>query len=522
MNLAQMIERNAICHPSSVAIVHDKVRLTWSTFAERIACLSAGLGASGLETGDRVAILADNSHRYMELMYAAPWFGAITVPLNHRLSDLELLGILEDCKATMLVTDGASADRARRLKAQAAELETLVWADDEPAQHGFLDYENLIDSNQARAPAQTDGNDLIGIFYTGGTTGRPKGVMHTHTNLWTSALSYATMMGLSPSTVSLCSAPLFHVAAMSAAVPALMVGGAVVVLSRYDTDAVIDAIADERVTIANFVPAMLRMLVDNPRLADADLSSLDTVIYGAAPMPPALLDEVLAALPRTNIRHAYGMTELTACITILAGEYNRPERREEGRWRSAGHAVIGADVRIFDEDDCEVPRGTVGEICARGPMVMAGYWNQREATDQALRGGWMHTGDAGYIDEQGFLFVVDRLKDMIISGGENVYSAEVEAAISLMEGVHQCAVFGVPHQKWGEAVHAVIVPKPGASLDAESVIAHCREQIAGYKLPRSIEVRTEPLPLSGANKVLKRDLRAAHLEQNAGHEKSNV
>lgn len=502
--------------PDKLALVFGNRKSTWAQLNNRTARLAGGLQAEGFVAGDRIALLAENSLRYVELLFAASWFGAVAVPLNHRLSDKELAVILEDCGACALFTDETSSERAIFLQRSLGHPCRLFWAGEGSGPEGVKSCDELVAASKPVEPAGAVGDDLFGIFYTGGTTGRPKGVMLTHTNLWMSAFSYCSVMGLSQTTVSLCSAPLFHVAAIAAAIPALLMGGAVVILPRFDAAAVFSAIAEHRVTVANFVPAMLRMLLDQPEAIREQMKSLDTLIYGAAPAPSALIDEVLETFPYLKLCHAYGMTELCGCISILPWQYNTAERRGEGRWRSAGHVIPGAEIRIVNASGNGVPHGEVGEICARGSVVMRGYWNQPEATSEALRDGWLHTGDAGFMDDQGFVYVVDRIKDMIISGGENIYCAEVEATISLLSSVHQCAVFGVPDAKWGEVVHAVIVPKPGAVLEQEDVVRHCRSLIAGYKVPRSVEFRREPLPLSGANKVLKRTLREEYLSGRAG------
>jgi long-chain acyl-CoA synthetase len=252
---------------------------------------------------------------------------------------------------------------------------------------------------------------------------------------------------------------------------------------------------------------MLSMLVQLPDLERYDLSTLRLITYGASPMPEAVLQECLRRLPHIRFAQSYGMTELSPVATMLGTEQhtlNAPP----GRLRSAGRPVYSAEVRIVDPSDNELPRGQVGEIVVRGPIVMKGYWRQPELTAQTLRGGWMHTGDSGYFDDEGFLFIADRIKDMIISGGENVYSIEVENAICSHPDVSQCAVIGIPDQRWGEAVHAIVVPRAGvATLSAESIVMHCRTLIAGYKCPRSIDLRDEPLPLSSVNKVDKAVLR---------------
>ena len=274
----------------------------------------------------------------------------------------------------------------------------------------------------------------------------------------------------------------------------------------------LEAIERERTTVMSLVPTMLRMMVDHPSARTRDLGSLRRLMYGAAPMPEALLLAAMEILPNAMFTHAYGMTEATASCTVLPQKWTMPEYREAGRSRSVGRALTGLDVAVVDPFDTLLPAGETGEIVVRGPTVMKGYWNRPDLTEQTLRNGWLHTGDLGYRDAEGYIFLVDRLKDMIITGGENVYSSEVEEAIYAFPGVAQCAVIGIPHPKWGETVHAIVVGSPGIEIDGDALLSHCRERIAGYKCPRSIEVRGEPLPLSGANKINKPALRAPFWE----------
>ena len=257
---------------------------------------------------------------------------------------------------------------------------------------------------------------------------------------------------------------------------------------------------------------MIQMTVDHPGIEKYDLSSLRAVLYGASVISEAVMDRAMARLPKTQFYQAYGMTELSPCATILPWKDHIGEGRAKGRHRGAGRPTFTVDVRIVDADDKPVPRGTVGEICARGETVMLGYWERPEETAKAVIDGWMHTGDGGYMDEDGYVYVVDRIKDMIISGGENIYSAEVENCVAQHPAVAQCAVIGIPSDQWGETVHAVVMRKPGASVTAEEIISFCKDRIAGYKCPRTVKIQDEPLPLSGSGKILKRDLRAPYWE----------
>jgi long-chain acyl-CoA synthetase len=278
-----------------------------------------------------------------------------------------------------------------------------------------------------------------------------------------------------------------------------------VVIRAFSPEAVMQAIERHRVNEILLVPTMIQMLVDDPAIGEHDVSSLRRILFGASPMSEALLDRAVAALPDAQFVQAYGMTELSPVATILREQVG--EGRALGRHRSGGRATFGVQIRIVDADDRPVSHGTVGEICVSGDVMMMGYWERPEETAKAVVDGWMHTGDGGYMDQDGFVYVVDRVKDMIISGGENVYSAEVENVVAQFPAAAQCAVIGIPSDRWGEAVHAVVVPRSGATVDAAALIAFCHERIAGYKCPRSVDVRETPMAMSGAGKILKRELR---------------
>jgi acyl-CoA synthetase (AMP-forming)/AMP-acid ligase II len=327
--------------------------------------------------------------------------------------------------------------------------------------------------------------------------------MLSHTSLLTSTLgSLATAPIALPGGRMLVAAAMFHAAGFCALAFQLAVGGSRVILPAFEPTAALEAIARDRVTSTILVPTMIQMLLDHPALDSYDLSSLRTLLYAASPMSQALLERVMRALPRVGFIQAYGMTELSPITTLLTPEQHTVAERRGSVGRTAAHA----EVRVVDGHDREVPPGTVGEIVAGGAHVMLGYWNKPTETAEALRGGWMHTADAGWMDEDGYLHIVDRLKDMIISGGENVYSAEVENAISSHPAVAACAVIGVPDANWGERVHAVIVAKQGRGVTAKELRAHCKALIADDKAPRSCEL-VDALPLSPAGKVLKQELR---------------
>jgi long-chain acyl-CoA synthetase len=300
---------------------------------------------------------------------------------------------------------------------------------------------------------------------------------------------------------------MFHMADGASTFGVTLSGGRHAFVPRFEPLEVLQTIQAEKVTHAQFVPTMINMLVNHPRFSEFDISTLSFILYGASPMPEGVLRKAMQAMPHVRLMHAYGMTEAAPIVTLLDPRYTTLDGPFAGRLKSCGQAALACEVRVVDARRNELPRGAAGELAIRGANIMKGYWNKPAETAAVLENGWYYSGDGATMDDEGFVHIVDRLKDMIISGGENIYSAEVENAISLMPGVGEVAVIGVPDEQWGERVHAIIVPRQGSNLTREEVMEHCRQQIAGYKCPRSIDFRDQPLPLSGAGKVLKRELR---------------
>jgi long-chain acyl-CoA synthetase len=506
MNITHGLRRALQVNAEGLATVFGNRRRTWREIGERVPRLAAGLRLLGANPGDRVAILSLNSDRYLELYLATAWAGAVIVPLNIRWSPLENEDAMRDCRANVLFVDKAFASTGAALAKSIPGLK-LIYVDDGDVPAAMESYETLLVRSESIPDAMCSAADLAGIFYTGGTTGRSKGVMLSHGNLMVNALNALGEGLFQSSAIYLHAAPMFHLANGAAMYSLLLSGGSNIMIQGFTPEGVMAAIQSERVTDALLVPTMIQMLVDHPAIGSYDLSSLKHVIYGASPISEAVLGRAMAALPNAEFTQAYGMTELAPIATLLHWKEHIGEGRAKGRHRAAGRATLGCEVRIVDADDQPVPNGTVGEIVVRGDNVMMGYWERPEETAKAVIDGWMHTGDGGYMDEDGFVYVVDRVKDMIISGGENVYSVEVENAITQHPAVAQCAVIGIPDERWGELVHAVVVTKPGAKLSANELIEFCKTLIAGYKCPRSVEISETPLPLSGAGKVLKRDLR---------------
>jgi long-chain acyl-CoA synthetase len=512
MNVTQGLRRMLQADANGLATIDGNRRHSWRMLGDRVARLAGALQSSGIMAGDRVAVLMLNSDRYIELYLGVAWAGAVIVPTNTRWSIIEIEDSLRDCRPSMLVVDKTFAPIGVRLAKSISSI-TLVYAEDDVGPTEAKSYEKMIAAAQPIEDAMRKPEDLAGIFYTGGTTGRSKGVMLSHNNLVTNAL-HSLAEGLFPQgSIYLHAAPMFHLANGAAMFVQLLSGGCNVIIRSFTPEGVMDAVAAERVNISLLVPTLIQMLVDHPAFGSRNMSSLNRVIYGASPITEALLNRAMRKLPHVAFHQLYGMTEVAPCATHLPWRDHAGEGRAKGRHRGCGQAIIGVEVRIVDAERKPVASGTVGEVAIRGSNVMMGYWERPEETAKALVGGWMHTGDGGYMDEDGYFYLVDRIKDMIISGGENVYSIEVENVLAQHSVVVQCAVVGIPDERWGEAVHAIIVRKPGVTVDPAEVIAFCKDKIAHYKCPRSVEVRDDPLPLSGAGKILKRELRRPFWEK---------
>ena len=511
MTLTMGLRRSLAMDADAEALVGDEARLNRREMVDRVARLAAVLRNLGMQDGDRVAMLAANGQRYIEFYFGVLWAGGIVVPVNSRFALPEMNEQVRDAEPVVLIVDDTFVDMGIELANSVPSIKALILtgtADASGSRVRSIRYEDALHDVKPAADAMRQEDDIACLFYTGGTTGRSKGVMLSHGNLWANAMATIAHLGLDDSLVHLHSGPLFHLGAGGRVYATAVAGGKHVVMSRFTPEQALSTIAREKVTVATFVPTMLSMLLNLPDLCAYDLSSLRLITYGASPMPESVLQECLRRLPHVRFAQSYGMTELSPVATMLGAEHHKPNA-PPGRLRSAGRPVYSAEVRIVDTDDRELPRGEVGEIVVRGPIVMKGYWRKPELTAQTLRGGWMHTGDSGYFDDDGFLFIADRIKDVIISGGENVYSIEVENAICSHPDVGQCAVIGIPDERWGEAVHAIVVPRAGTySLTSEAIIAHCRTLIAGYKCPRSIDLRQDPLPQSSVNKIDKAALRA--------------
>ncbi len=507
MYLTQGVHRSVQINGNGTATSFKGRKGNWREFADRVARLAGALRALGVGPGDRVSMLGHNSDRYVEYYYSVFWLGAVAVPVNTRWSAAEILYSLDDSTPSVLFFDDSFVDQAASLREQVRSLRYCVFAGEGGAPEWAHDYERLVADTAPAEDIRRGGDALAAIMYTGGTTGFPKGVMLSHAGLISSLSSLAMVTHTDADAITLHAPPLFHMAAAVMMFSATFFGGCHSIVPGFVPALVINAIVADRVTDILLVPTMLKMLLDHHDASGGDLSSIRTLVYGAAPMPEAVLRRAIKALPDARFFHAYGQTELSPGATILGPQYQTLDG-DTSKLRSVGHALPGVEVKVAADDGAELPRGDVGEIWVRGPNIMMGYWNKPDVTAATMVDGWVRTGDAGYMDEDGFLFIVDRVKDMIISGGENIYSAEVENAVLKHPAIADCAVIGVPDDQWGERVHAIIVPRAGQSVTLEMLIEHCKALIAGYKCPRSCDIREQPLPLSAAGKVLKVELRA--------------
>ena len=454
--------------------------------------------------------MLSNCHRYFELYYACARMGAVIVPLNIRLARPEIVFILNDSEFKALIVDKTFAPYATG-RDTTPFVGTVIYSGDEtPA--NMLNYEDVVSKGshmQESVDQEMEDDDLaFRLYYTGGTTGRAKGVMLSHKNIVSNAMNAIIAAGYTSRDVYLHTAPMFHLADAGSTFALTMVGARHVFNPMFNPVQVLQTFQDEKITAVLLVPTMVNAVLNHPDVDKYDLSSIRRITYGASPMPIELLKQGLQKWGQI-FGQGYGMTETSPLLTGLETFDHIVDGTPEQvrRLSSCGKEALGVEVRVVNADDEDVLPGEIGEIIARGPNIMLGYWHMPEATAAAIVDGWMHTGDLATVDEENFIYIVDRAKDMIISGGENIFSVEVENALYTHPAVLEAAVIGIPHDTWGEAVHAVVVLKPGTSVSEDALIEHARTQIAGYKLPRSIEFYPEALPKSGAGKILKRDLR---------------
>lgn len=503
ITLAEMLRANARNYGAQPGYVHGERVLTHAAYLARCQALADALRLTGVRSQDRVAILAMNCLEYAEVYGACELAGHIIATLNFRYTAAEALAALQDAAPEVLIFQAQYADLIDGLRADLA-FQTYVCIGRAP--DWAIAYEDFVATGDpAYAPPDPDPESLTHLIYTSGTTGRPKGVLHAQKPLALKAQLHAGDIDVTPFDRVLIVMPMFHVGARGLMSAGQWRGAAIHILESFRPDDYLAEIERSRITICHLAPTMVKDMLDSPRLSELDLSSIKAILYAAAPMPLPTLRKGLELLGSV-FHQSYGQTE--GMVSSLLRCQHRPDgdAAERQRLLSVGQPYPGTQVRLLDEQGDEVPQGAEGEIVYRGPFMFRGYWNDSVLTLATLRDGWVHSGDVGRFDEDGFLYIVDRKKDMIVSGGENIYSREVEDALLTHAEVSEVAVIGVPHARWGEAVHAVVVRMEGSRLSEEALTAHCSERLASYKKPRSIAF-AEVLPKLANGKIDKKALR---------------
>ena len=482
-----------------VALIDRDRQFTYRQLNRRCNQLANALRNSGIRKGDRVVAILQNGHHMVEMMFATAKLGVIFTPLNFRLTVPEIEYITKDSGARSLFYHTEFQQLADGL-GQKINLDRVISCGSSTDLSGDQDYEALLQSGSDEDPDFDVSQDDIGLMmYTSGTTGRPKGAMLSHANTQWNAINVTTRMPLTSADKAVIVAPMFHIGGSSIlALPCLYLGATIITLPTFDANEVLETIKREKATVLFCVPTMWHMVMQALEETPYDLSGVNFFMTGAAPCPLP----VLHYFKKRNITmlEGFGMTEASPLLTILDPEHT------ESKNGSVGLPAMHVDVRVVDEQDNDVMSGEIGEVIARGPNLFTGYWNRPEATAEAMSGGWYHSGDLGYLDEDGFLFIVDRKKDMLISGGENVYPTEVEQTIYGHEAVSEVSVIGIPHEKWQEVPCAIIVTKDGFELTEQEIMDYCAGQLAKFKTPKKV-VFVDELPMSGAGKILKTELR---------------
>jgi len=501
--MTDIVRSQAAERPQQAALIVDEVITTYSELDSRSSQVANGLIDWQVGPRSRAAVLDTSHPRYFEIYYGALKANCAFVGINSRLAGPEIAWIANDAEARVLFVGRSHYELVEHIESELQSVAQIVALDGgHPHWPAYTTWRNALSSDDPSVPSEPD-DDVVQL-YTSGTTGHPKGVCHTH-RTWSHVAVAARAAGwgdYDASTVTLVCVPVFHVAGFNLTNMTLLAGGTVVLTRQVDPPDLLEKLARHRVTDTLFVPAIILALVSLPRAKSADFSSLARILYGAAPIAESLLDDARATFG-CNFVHLYGLTENLGMGTHLPASMHEPAL---GKLRSVGRPYDGLELRIEDAEGKTLGPGEVGEIVMKSPWVMRGYWRNQAATDATVRDGWLHSGDAGYVDADGFVYIVDRVKDMIVSGGENVYPAEVENALHGHPAVQDVAVIGVPDERWGEAVKAIVVLRPGMTLDAAELIRYARERIGGYKVPKSVDIVAE-LPRNASGKVLRRELR---------------
>ncbi len=508
MNIGTLFTKSARTYPERMAIAYGDYELTYREANERINRAANALRSLEMNKGENVAILLHNCPEFLEILFACFKAGIGTVPINFRLHPKECSYIIDNSEAVAVVLGDDFKDSLYVLKTEMPKVRHYI-SINQPSK-GMSYYEDLLKKHSTNfVDAHVDRDDLAWLFYTSGTTGQPKGAMLTHHVLMTMTMNFfADVTPLCPHDVILHAAPLSHGSGLYG-IPNVAKGAANVILGSktFDAKEVFETIQKRRVTNMFMAPTMIKRLVTSPEIDKYDLSSLKCIHYGGAPI---YLEDLKAAVKKLGqiFVQLFGQAESPMTISYLCKEERVLEGTDEQmeRLKSAGIPRTDVEVKIFDENDNELPPGEMGEIVVRGEVVMKSYWKNPQATEETLRGGWLHTGDLGIMDERGYVFILDRAKDMIISGGENIYSREIEDVILRHPAIHEVAVIGIPDETWGEAVKAIVVLKPGQKATEKEIIDFCKQNMASYKKPKSVELIDE-IPKNPYGKILKRELK---------------
>lgn len=502
MNPSHILARWAERTPNREAVIGVERRLTWANLRERVDELAVGLHGLGVKSGDRVGVLLYNCPEFLEAYFAISHLGAIIVPINFRLAGPEFAYILDDAGVTVLITEAAFHPSIDPIQDELPNLAHVVCVgEDVPA--GWQGFEAAIESSRGGSvpPAFTELGDVQRIMYTSGTTSRPKGAMITHGNVYWKNVAHIMDLNLTAEDRTLIVGPLYHVGGLDLpATGVLYMGGSVVILPKFDAEHVLASVHEESATNVWLAPTMIAQVLGREDIDRFDLSSLRIIIDGGEKMPIPLIEKLLRIIPGCGFHDAYGLTETVSGDTFL------PPADAVRKTGSVGIPTHQLRLRIVDDERRDVAPDELGEIILRGPKIFAGYWNNPEATEAVLVDGWFHTGDIGRMDPEGYLYVVDRKKDIIVSGGENIASTEVERVIYEDPGVAECAVVGIQDERWGEVPWAYVVLKPGGETSAEGIVDRCSAALARFKVPKRVEF-IEALPRNPSGKVLKRELR---------------
>jgi acyl-CoA synthetase (AMP-forming)/AMP-acid ligase II len=504
--LADLVRAQAARRQDTVALFFEGRETTYGEVDRRSSQIANGLIAEGLKPEARIAFLDKSSDTYFEILFGAVKAGCVMVPVNWRLVPVEIAFIINDSAAEILFVGSQYFDTVEQIREQLKTVKKIISLDDSAGRwESYSDWRDHQPTSDPHLPAEA--SDVAVQLYTSGTTGHPKGAQLTSRNLISIVSTAVRECGnWDEQDICMLCLPLFHIGGTGTGCIGFYAGTKIVIVREIVPADILRIIAEQHVTKTFVVPALILFLLNTPGINEADLSSLDLVLYGASPAPAALILRAIETF-KCDFAQVYGMTETSGAITFLPPEDHRPEKGE--RMRSCGKPFSMVEIRVVGAAGDDLPPGEVGEIICRTAQNMKGYWNLPEATANTIRGDWLYTGDAGYLDKDGYLYIHDRIKDMIVSGGENIYPAEVESVLFSHPAVADVAVIGVPDDHWGEAVKALVVKKPGAEAGAEEIIAFARERIAHYKAPRSIDF-VEVLPRNPAGKILKRELRAPY------------